>query len=125
VAQSCGSGTPSSKASPFGDGELFDDEKGLVHSNAKLDGVSRSFYQPLVLIVRTDPEPNHFITFDRAEGTVVSCDPRRMNVPLGLDFLEPEPGVTWILPKTSIRLPSLFLYLRGQITKGLTKAPSS
>lgn len=100
------------------------DEKGHVHSNAKLDGVSPFFDQPLVFIVRTDPEPNHFITFDRAEGTVVSRDPRRMNVPLGLDLLEPEPGVTWILPKSRIRLPSLFLYLRWQIMKGLAKAPS-
>jgi len=87
-----------------------------------MDGTSEFLDQTLVLVVRTDPEPNHFITFDRAEGTVVSCDPRRMNVPLGLDFLEPEPGVIWILAKSSICLSSLFLYLRGQITKGLAKA---
>ena len=55
----------------------LDPAEGHVHSNAKLDGVSSFFDQPLVFIVRTDPEPNHFITFDRADGTVVSCDPRR------------------------------------------------
>jgi hypothetical protein len=41
------------------------DEEGDVHSNAKLDGALRLLDQALVLIVRADPEPNHFITFDR------------------------------------------------------------
>lgn len=104
--------------------ELRRSRRGHAHSNAQLDGALQFLDQPLVLVVRTDPEPNDFITFDRAEGTVVSGDPRRMNVSLGLYFLEPEPGVTWILPKSSIRLPSLFLYLRGQITEGVTKAAS-
>jgi len=47
-----------------------------------------------------------------------------MNVPLDLDFLKSEPGVTWILPKSSICLPSLFLYLSGQTTKRLAKSTS-
>jgi hypothetical protein len=45
---------------------IANEGKGHVHSNAKLDGSSELLDQPLVLIVRADPEPHHFITFDRA-----------------------------------------------------------
>jgi hypothetical protein len=118
-----GGSTPFSRAPPM-HAPCQEKTRGHVRSIAKLDGVSPFLDQPLVFIVRTDPEPNHFISFDRAEGTVVSRDSRGMNVPLGLDLLEPEPRVTRILPKSSIRLPRLFLYLRGQSTKGLAKATS-
>lgn len=40
--------------------------KGHVRSIAKLDGLLQSLDQPLVILVRADPEPNDLITFDGA-----------------------------------------------------------
>ena len=41
------------------------DEEDHVHSNAESDGALWFLNEPLVVFVRADPEPNHFITFDR------------------------------------------------------------
>lgn len=42
------------------------DEEGHVRSIAKLDGLLQFLDQPLVVLVRADPEPNDLITFDGA-----------------------------------------------------------
>ena len=40
--------------------------EGHIHSNAKLEGALELLDQSLVLLVRADPKPDHFVTFDRA-----------------------------------------------------------
>ena len=52
------------------------------------------FDQPLILVMRADPDPNKVRTILHGEGVVIDSDPRGPIVP---DFLKMQGGVRWVL----------------------------
>src|SRR4051812_34838188 len=61
----------------------------------------------LVILVPSDPEPNHFIACDNAERAIIAADPHRVDWVARANALEAQPAMTRILPKTMIRFARL------------------
>ncbi len=72
----------------------------------------------------SNPEPDHSISITHREGAIAQSDASRIDRASGMNLLEPETGVMWILAEQSVREAGLLLHLGWESREPLAETLS-